>query len=61
LNQEVIAELSAELNSKSDGDRAAAAKERWAQANILAEDLRSKMTTFMTAAEIDEAIKEGRR
>jgi len=61
LNQEVIAELSAGLNSKSDEDRAAAAKERWAQANVLVKNLRSKMTTFMTAAEIDEAIKEGRR
>ena len=61
LNQEVIAELSADAGAKSEEERKAAAQERWARANTMVNEMRSKMTTFMTGAEIDEAIREGRR
>ena len=61
LNQEVIAELSADAGAKSEEERKAAVQERWARANILVDEMRSKMTKFMTGEEIDAAIREGRR
>jgi antitoxin FitA len=57
LNQEVIRELS---NATSRGG-ADARRERWEQANALVAEMRTNMTRFMTAEEIDAAIKEGRR
>ena len=57
VNQEVISELS--LAAGSVG--ADATRQRWERANALADDMRGKMTTLMTADEIRAAIEEGRR
>lgn len=56
LNQEVISELSAVGGSGADE-----APKRWERANALVDEMRAKMTRFMTAEEIDAAIQEGRR
>jgi plasmid stability protein len=55
LNQEVIAELA---SIPGVGDEVG---KRWEQANAVVDEMRSKMTRFLTADEIDAAIEEGRR
>lgn len=57
MNQEVIAELS-EVAGIAAGD---GVRERWAQANLLVDEMRSSMKGFMSAGEIRDAIEEGRR
>lgn len=57
LNQEVIAELSS-VGGGGDVDEG---RQRWERANTLVDEMRAKMTRFMTAEEIDVAIEEGRR
>lgn len=57
LNQEVIAELS----GVAGPSRTEEARKRWEDANALVDEMRSRMTSFATAEEIDAAIKEGRR
>lgn len=59
LNQEIIAEL-ARVTGESEADRVAIARERMRQAIRETEKVRAGMKRFMTAEEIDEAIKEGR-
>lgn len=56
VNQEVIAELSD--IAKITGDNASDA--RWERANKLVEEMRSKMSGFLSAKEIRSAIEEGR-
>ncbi|HEY5707454.1 MAG TPA: Arc family DNA-binding protein [Terrimicrobiaceae bacterium] len=59
LNQEIIAEL-ARVTGESEADRVVIARERMRQAIRETEKVRAGMKRFMTAEEIDEAIKEGR-
>lgn len=62
LNQEVIAELSAVVEGAgSDAERLERARERMRRANGKVEEMRSRMTRFFSAEEIDGAIREGRR
>ena len=56
LNQEVISELSAAGEKGADE-----ASKRWERANSIVDEMRARMTRFMTAEEIDAAIREGRR
>lgn len=57
VNQEVIAELS--LVASRGGINAA--KDRWERANLLADEMRSKMQGFLSADEIRAGIEEGRK
>lgn len=60
LNQEVIAELS-EIEAVTDEEaRIERSRARMRQATAKIETMRARMTRFMSAEEIDEAIKEGR-
>lgn len=61
LNQEVIAELAAVSGETGDGARRAASQERMAQALEEIDEIRKRMTHFMTAEKIDAAKAEGRR
>ena len=62
LNQEVIAELS-EIGSDGEDDevRIGRARERMREATAKIDEMRSRMPRFMSAEEIDKAIKEGRQ
>lgn len=62
LNQEVIAELS-ETAFGADGEeaRVARARARMEMAATKIDEMRSRMTRFLSAEEIDAAIEEGRR
>jgi plasmid stability protein len=61
LNQEVIAELSAVPDSVDGAARLAASRERMRQVTAEIDEVRDRMTGFMSGEEIDAAIEEGRR
>ena len=62
LNQEVIAELAeGRIEGEAVVERRRLAHERMERALANVDTLRTKMPRFMSADEIDEAIKEGRR
>lgn len=61
LNQEVIAELSADVGAKGEDERMAAARERWARANAMISEMRANLPRFLSGDEIDAAIREGRK
>jgi len=61
LNQEVIAELSAESVPESEARRVAAGKERMRRANEMIDAMRAQLPRLLTTDEIDEGIREGRK
>ena len=61
LNQEVIAELAAVLEVGDEKARLDAARKRMRRTTAEIDGIRSRMTRFMSAGEIDAAKKEGRR
>lgn len=61
LNQEVIAELSDVGSTENEEARIEKARERVRGASEKIDMMRSRMTRFLTADEIDAAIEEGRR
>lgn len=61
LNQEVIAELAAVSELGDETTRLDASRERMRRTTAEIDVVRSRMTRFMNAEEIDAAIEEGRR
>jgi plasmid stability protein len=61
LNQEVIAELAAVSELGDETTRLDAARERMRRTTAEIDVVRSRMTRFMNAEEMDAAIEEGRR
>lgn len=60
VNQEVIAELAGKTGPLSDEAEAVRKRKRAEEKIALAAKIRSGVTQFMTAEEIDAAINEGR-
>ena len=60
LNQQVIAELGAD-GEETEEVRTERARKRVAKAKAKIDAARSRMKRFLSAEEIDEAIREGRR
>jgi plasmid stability protein len=60
VNQEVIAELAGKVGPLSAEAEAVRKRKRAEEKIALAEKIRSGIAQFMTAAEIDAAVEEGR-